>query len=114
MIATEIKDLTDGSEVTLPSNARSLVLEIQVHANPLATIKMQTSHDGVLWHNAMAALAGDAAVPNKILSFDDSSENLLQKVRILIELDDGNGNISSTTAVAAGIASIKLFFGRSK
>jgi hypothetical protein len=114
MIATEIKDLTDGSEVTLPSNARSLVLEVHVHANPLATVKMQTSHDGVLWHNAMAGLAGDAATPNKILSFDDSSENLLQKVRVLVELDDGNGNISSVNAVDAGIISIKLFFGRSK
>ena len=118
MVASEIKDIKDGSEFTLPSNARSLLLEIIAHANPLFRITLQTSHDGVTWHDVGSPLVGDSAIPNKLLSFDDSSENFLQKIRILVEEDTSSSNdwsvIASSTAVAAGIAEIKLYFGRSK
>jgi hypothetical protein len=118
MVGSEIRDLKDGEELTLPSNARSLMLEIEGHASPVHRIKLQTSHNGVLWHDTMAPLVGDAALPSKLLSFDDSSENFLQRVRILVEEDTSANNdwsvIASTTAVDAGIAQIKIYFGRSK
>lgn len=118
MIGSEIKDLKDGSEFTLPSNARSLLLEIIGHANPSFRITLQTSHNGVIWHNTMSPLVGDAALSDKLLAFDDSSENFLQKIRILVEQDTSGNNdwsvIASSTAVAAGITEVNLYFGRSK
>lgn len=113
MVGSEIKDLKDGEELTLPSNARSLMLEIETHISPLHRIKLQTSHNGVLWHDTMAPLVGDAALPSKLLSFDDSSENFLQKVKIVVE-EDQSGTWVASNAVDAGIAQIKLYFGRAK
>ena len=114
MIGSEIKDLKDGSEFTLPSNARSLMLEIEDHADTTYRIRLQTSHNGVLWHDTMAPLVGDAALPNKLISFDDNSENFLQKVRILVEEETQSNTWTASTPTDAGIDEIKLYFGRSK
>lgn len=115
MVGSEIKDLKDGEEFTLPSNARSIMLEIETHISPSHRIKLQTSHNGVLWHDTMAPLVGDATLPSKLLSFDDSSENFLQKVKIVVEEEDQqNSTWVASTAVDAGIAEIKIYFGRAK
>lgn len=92
MVASELKDLTDGSEFILPSNARSIMLEVDV--GTATSIQLQTSHDGTTWHDVGSAITGDS-----LTSFDDASENFLQKVRV---------------TGATNATSVKLFFGRSK
>ena len=92
MIASELKDLTDGSEVILPSNARSIMIEVVI--GTATSIQLQTSHDGTTWHDVGAAITASS-----LTSFDDDSENFLQKVRVT-----GSANATSVT----------LFFGRSK
>ena len=92
MVASELKDLTDGSEFTLPSNARSIMIEVVLGG--ASSIQLQTSHDGTTWHDVGAAITADS-----LTSFDDDSENFLQKIRV---------------TGAANATSVKLFFGRSK
>lgn len=107
MIATEVIDLKNGATHTLAPNVTSLVLAIEVHANPNAEIHFETSHDGVTWFDAMSPLVGDSSQPTKLISFDSQAENLLQHVRVQIFLNGTQSN-----AISAGIAEIKLFFGR--
>ena len=92
MVASEIKNLTDGSEFILPSNARSIMLEVDIGS--ASSIQLQTSHDGVTWHDVGAAISADS-----LTSFDDASEHFLQKIRV---------------TGYTGATAIKLFFGRSK
>ena len=92
MVATEKLDLKDGHALVLPINARSILLEVDIGSG--SNLQLQTSHDNNVWHNVGAAVNADS-----LTSFDDSSENFLQYVRVI--------NYSGTTKV-------NLFFGRSK
>ncbi len=92
MVASELRDLKDGAVITLPSNARSIMLEVDIGS--ASSVQLQTSHDGVFWHDVGTAITADS-----LTSFDDGSENFLQKIRVT--------GYTGTTAV-------NLFFGRSK
>lgn len=101
MIATESKNLEEGVAITLDSNARSIMIEV-LAGTAAGGIQVMTSHDGVQWHNVGEPITYDFATPGeeaKLLAYDDSSENFLQKVKV-------TGLIGNATA--------KVFFGRSK
>lgn len=100
MIATEIKNLAENEEIILPSNARSLVLEIIAGTSGAGGIQLMTSHSGTTWHNVGTPFAYGGTDPaEQLVSFDDSSENFLQKIKI---------------TGLTGDASVNLYFGRSK
>ena len=95
MVGSEIKDLKDGETFTLPSNARSIMIEIVLDG--ATNVQLQTSHDGNSWHNVGTAITADG-----LTSYDDGSENFLQKVKIAITGNMGNNGKAN------------LYFGRSK
>ena len=102
MIATESKNLEEGVAITLDSNARSIMIEVLAGTNGAGGIQLMTSHDGVQWHNVGQPITYDFATPGeeaKLIAYDDSSENFLQKVKV--------------TGLTSG-ATAKIFFGRSK
>ena len=95
MVGSEIKDIKDGSSFTLPSNARTIMIEIALDG--ATNVQLQTSHEGSSWHNVGSAITSDG-----LTSFDDSSENFLQKVRVVV------------TGTMGGSGKANLYFGRSK
>lgn len=101
MIATESKNLEEGVSVTLDSNARSIMIEV-LAGSAAGGIQVMTSHDGTQWHNVGEPITYDHATlgeETKLVAYDDSSENFLQKVKVV-------GLVGNATA--------KIFFGRSK
>ena len=99
MIATEIKSLEDNEAFTLPSNARSIMIEIIANGDP-GGIQIMTSHSGSTWHNlGEPILYGGTEPSEKLISFDDGSENFLQTIKIV-----------GKTANAV----VNLYFGRAK
>lgn len=99
MVATEIKSLANDEAFILPSNARSLVLEIIANGDA-GGIQLMTSHSGTTWHNISTPIPYGGTDPaEQLLSFDDNSENLLQKIKIV-----------GLTANAE----VNLYFGRAK
>ena len=96
MVGSEIKDLKDGETFTLPSNARSIMIEI-IDGGDSGAVVVETSHNGGTWHQVGQPISYAAAPV--LTSYDDGSENFLQKIRIL-----------GLTANA----SVNLYFGRSK
>ena len=102
MIATESKNLEEGVAITLDSNTRSIMIEVLAGTTGAGGIQVMTSHDGVQWHNVGQPITYDFATAgeeSKLVAYDDSSENFLQKVKVI-------GLVGNATA--------KLFFGRSK
>lgn len=99
MIATEIKSLGENEEFILPSNARSVMIEIIANGDA-GGIQIMTSHSGATWHNVGDPIVYGGVDPSEqLISFDDSSENFLQKVKI-----------TGKTANAV----VNLYFGRAK
>ena len=96
MVGSEIKNLVNGEEFTLPSNARSIMIQI-IDEGDSGAVTVETSHDGNTWHQVGQPIAYTAAPV--LTSYDDGAENFLQKIRI-----------SGLTANAL----VNLFFGRSK
>ena len=95
MVGSEIKDLKDEETFTLPSNARSIMIEIALDG--ATDVQLQTSHDGNYWHNVGSAITADG-----LTSYDDTSENFLQKIKVVITGSMGNSGKAN------------LYFGRSK
>ena len=99
MVGSEIKNLAENEEFTLPSNARSIMIEIIANSGA-GGIQIMTSHNGDTWHNVSTPfLYGGPDPAEQLVSFDDSSENFLQKIKITGITND---------------AKVNLFFGRSK
>lgn len=98
MVSSEIKDLKDGAIITLPSNARGMIIEIALDGADSAQV--QISHDKVTWHNLGTAVTADG-----LLSYDDASEHFLQYVKIV--LDETSGTMGSN-------GKLNLYLGRSK
>jgi hypothetical protein len=96
MVGSEIKNLVNNEEFTLPSNARSIMIQI-IDGGDSGGVSVETSHDGVTWHQVGQPIAYTAAPV--LTSYDDGSENFLQKIKI--------------TGLTAN-ASVNLYFGRSK
>lgn len=97
MIGSEIKNLVNGEEFTLPSNARSIMIEVieDVNLTP-GFVTLETSHNGETWHQVGQPIDQTSTT---LISFHDSSENFLQKIRV-------NGIL--------GGAKVNLYFGRAK
>lgn len=96
MVGSEIKNLVNNEEFTLPSNARSIMLEvIDDGVNPGA-LTLETSHNGSTWHQVGQPIDFTTTT---LTSFDDNSENFLQKVRV---------------SGILGQVKVNLYFGRSK
>jgi len=99
MIATEIKFLEDNESFTLPSNARSIMIEIIANGDA-GGIQIMTSHSGSTWHTVGDPIVYGGQEPSeKLISFDDGSENFLQTLKIM-------GKTSN--------CKVNLYFGRSK
>lgn len=96
MVGSEIKNLVNNEEFTLPSNARSIMLEVIDDNATSGFVTLETSHNGETWHQVGQPIDFTTTT---LTSFDDSSENFLQKVRI-------NGIL--------GNVKVNLYFGRSK
>ena len=98
MVGSEIKTLVNLEEFVLPSNARSIMIEI-IDGGDSGGVLVETSHSGATgtWHQVGQPISYTAAPV--LTSYDDGSENFLQKIRI-----------SGLTANA----SVNLYFGRSK
>tara|TARA_A100001037_G_C14546116_1_gene369531 strand:+ start:178 stop:477 length:300 start_codon:yes stop_codon:yes gene_type:complete len=99
MVSTEIKDLKNGAIVTLPSNARSMILEVALDG-ATAGVQVQISHDKVTWHNLGTAVTADG-----LLSYDDASEHFLQYIKVVV--DESNGAMGAN-------GKLNLYLGRSK
>ena len=95
MVSSEIKDLKNGAIVTLPSNARSMILEVALDG--ATDIQVQISHDKTTWHNL-----GTVITSNGVISYDDNTEHFLQYVKIVV-----TGNVG-------GNGKLNLYYGRSK
>lgn len=95
MVSSEIKDLKDGAIITLPSNARSIVLEVALDG--ATSVQVQISHDKATWHNLGTVISSDGVV-----AYDDNNEHFLQYVKVVV---DG-------TLGASG--KLNLYYGRSK
>lgn len=99
MVSSEIKNLAQNEEFTLPSNARGIVIEIIANTGA-GGIQIMTSHNGVTWHNvSLPILYGGPDPAEQLISFDDSSENFLQKIKVI---------------GITGDAEVNLYFGRAK
>jgi hypothetical protein len=98
MVGSEIKNLVNNEEFTLPSNARSIMIEVVHDGSNPGAITVETSHNGTTWHQVGQPIAHTATEP-VLTSYDDGSENFLQKVRV-------SGII--------GTVKVNLYFGRSK
>jgi|TARA_B100001094_G_scaffold324204_1_gene376403 hypothetical protein len=95
MVSSEIKDLKDGAIITLPSNARGIVLEIALDG--ATGIQLQISHDKTTWHNFGTVVDADG-----LLSYNDSDEHFLQYVKVVV------------TGTMGANGKLNLYFGRSK
>lgn len=98
MVGSEIKNLVNNEEFTLPSNARSIMLEVVADGASSGGVNLEMSHDGVTWHQVGQPILFDPTT-SSLTSFDDGSENFLQKLRV-------NGII--------GNVKVNLYFGRAK
>ena len=98
MVGSEIKNLVNNEEFTLPSNARSIMLEVVADGASSGGVNLEMSHDGVTWHQVGQPILFDPTT-SSLTSFDDGSENFLQKLRV-------NGII--------GTVKVNLYFGRAK
>jgi hypothetical protein len=102
MVATESKNLEENVAITLDSNTRSILIEILAGSDGQGALQLMTSHDGAQWHAIGLPITYDFNVAGeqaKLVSYDDSSESFLQKLKVV---------------GLTGNATAKIFFGRSK
>ena len=98
MVGSEIKNLVNNEEFTLPSNARSIMIEVVTDGSSSGGVNLETSHNGSTWHQVGQPILFDPTTTT-LTSFDDNSENFLQKIRV-------SGII--------GTIKVNIYFGRSK
>tara|TARA_Y100000401_G_scaffold116564_1_gene122651 strand:+ start:1784 stop:2071 length:288 start_codon:yes stop_codon:yes gene_type:complete len=95
MVASEIASIKKANEavktIVLPSNARDLMVEIDLNSS--GNWKLQHSFDGVTWFDKVANTGTDGLV--------DIDGSVLQYVKVVFDTPD-----AAQTA--------KLYFGRSK
>jgi len=99
MVSSEIKDLKNGAIVTLPSNARGMILEVALDG-ATAGVQLQISHDKVTWHNLSTAITADG-----LIAYDDNTEHFLQYVKVVVDESSG---------VMGANGKLNLYLGRSK